>query len=137
MAKTATKSGKATKARTDVAAKDLAYYLSRPYHLLVWQDETEEGPYWASKVQELPGCTGDGETPEAALESLKESMRLWLEVAIQRGIPIPEPVSEEAYSGKFLQRVPKSVHRDLALRADREGMSLNAWVATVLAKFGT
>lgn len=69
--------------------KDLAYYLTLPDHLRVWQDSTEEGTYWASRVQELPVCLDDGETPAQAIESREINMRLWLTVALKKGNPIP------------------------------------------------
>ncbi len=41
-------------------------------------------------------------------------MHLWLEVSLEQGDAIPEPRSEAEYSGKFVVRVPRSLHRDLA-----------------------
>lgn len=37
-------------------------------------------------------------------------------------------------SGKFVARVPKSIHAQLAARAKMEGVSLNAMVLTLIAK---
>jgi hypothetical protein len=37
-------------------------------------------------------------------------------------------------SGKFLLRVPRELHRDLAKEAEAEGVSLNQHVATILAR---
>lgn len=58
---------------------------------------------------------------------IKEASSLWLESALKHGDPIPEP-GEEA-SGKFVVRVPKGVHAALARAAEREGVSLNLFVA--------
>ena len=44
---------------------------------------------------------------------IRDAMRGWLEVALEDGIPVPEPRPLEAYSGKFVARVPRSLHRDL------------------------
>lgn len=38
------------------------------------------------------------------------------------------------YSGKVNLRMPKSLHRDLARRAEREGVSLNQVIVTSLAR---
>lgn len=37
-------------------------------------------------------------------------------------------------SGKWLQRVPKKLHEELRNAAERDGVSLNMWCATALAK---
>lgn len=42
--------------------------------------------------------------------------------------------SEEEYSGKFLVRLPKSLHRQLAEEAEREGVSLNQWITAILSR---
>jgi len=50
------------------------------------------------------------------------------------GFPIPLPGSGGGYSGKFIQRVPKSLHARLAARAKQEGISMNSLVITFLAE---
>ena len=54
--------------------------------------------YWSNKdnafiaeVPELPGCLAHGETPEKALKSAKEAIRLWIDTAKEFGDPIPQP----------------------------------------------
>ena len=49
-------------------------------------------------------------------------------------LPVPEPGSGGSYSGKFIQRVPKSLHARLAARAKQEGVSMNTLVNTFLAE---
>ena len=49
---------------------------------------------------------------------------------------LPEPnirPSREEYSGKFVVRVPKSLHAALAAEAEAEGVSLNQLVVTKLS----
>jgi predicted HicB family RNase H-like nuclease len=41
---------------------------------------------------------------------------------------------EKAYSGKVNLRMPKSLHRDLARRAEEEGVSLNQFMVVALAR---
>jgi hypothetical protein len=48
-------------------------------------------------------------------------------------MPIPEPRPEEEYSGKFVVRVPRSLHRELVETAEREGVSLNQYINVALA----
>lgn len=89
---------------------------------------------WFAKVTEFTGCMTEGDTQGEALANLEDAMIGWLEAKLEDGDPIPAPSTVEDYSGKFLVRVPKSLHRDLARRADHEGVSLNQYVATALAR---
>jgi antitoxin HicB len=47
---------------------------------------------------------------------------------------VPRPGEADAYSGKWVQRVPRNLHRRLASRAKQEGVSLNTLAATILAE---
>ena len=49
-------------------------------------------------------------------------------------IPVPEPGSGGSYSGKFIQRVPRSIHARLVVRAKQEGVSMNSLVTSILAE---
>jgi antitoxin HicB len=42
--------------------------------------------------------------------------------------------AERAYSGKVNLRMPRSLHRDLARRAEEEGVSLNQLMVVALAR---
>jgi hypothetical protein len=48
-------------------------------------------------------------------------------------IPAPEPADDRDFSGRFLLRVPKSLHRTLAARSRREGISLNTYCVSALS----
>jgi hypothetical protein len=54
---------------------------------------------------------------------------------LDEGKNIPDPVNihELEYSGKFTLRLPKSLHRELALRAE-EGVSLNQFILYFISK---
>jgi predicted HicB family RNase H-like nuclease len=67
-------------------------------------------------------------------EMIQDAMRLWIETTIEQGLPIPEPRPLEVYSGRFVTRIPKSLHRELAEAAERDNVSLNAFVNVALAK---
>lgn len=106
--------------------------LRRPYRMVV-RGDPEEG--YLATAPELPGCVTAGETPEEAMALLRDAMYGWLVVAVERGDAVPEPAGEppQGYSGKFVLRVPKSLHRRLAERAEEEGVSLNQFALTCLA----
>jgi len=111
--------------------KTVEYYMGLPYTIELQRDP-EEG--WFVRVKELPGCMSQGETAEEAVEMIQDAMQGWLEVSLEMGDAIPEPRPEEDYSGKFVVRVPKSLHRQLVDAADREGVSLNQYINVALAQ---
>lgn len=92
----------------------------------------EEGGGYAVTFPDLPGCRSDGDTPEQALANGREALADWLAVAQEFGDDVPPPFS--SVSGKFVQRVPKSLHRQLVDRAKSEGVSLNTLVVSLVAE---
>ncbi len=112
--------------------KTLDYYMSLPYTVEVRHDEESEWP-WFAKVVELPGCMTEARTWEELLEMIEDAKSAWIEDALEQGDEVPEPPRED-YSGRVLLRMPKSLHRDLARQAKREGVSLNQFVTTSLAR---
>lgn len=103
-----------------------------------WSRElvADDSGRWIARVPELAGCFADGPTPAEALAQLDIVVGEWLAVRQQVGEPIPEPrkQSSDEYSGRFSVRVPRSLHRSLARRAETEGCSLNQLVTTLLAQ---
>jgi antitoxin HicB len=100
------------------------------YAIMVEPLAEADGGGWLASVPALPGCIGDGDTPEAALADAKAAIPEWLDAARAMGRAIPGPQS----LGQWRQRVPRSLHEKLKIIAAREGVSLNAYVANVLAE---
>ena len=61
-------------------------------------------------------------------------MEGWIETKLENGFSIPEPIDDEKYSGKFVLRLPKSLHKNLAIEAEKEGVSLNQYALYKLAR---
>ena len=108
-------------------------YLALPYTIEVIRDESDGYAGWFARVVELPGCMTQADDFAELGEMIEDAMRAWLEVALEDGQSIPEPGPAKSYSGKFVVRVPKSLHRTLVETAEKEGVSLNALVNVVLA----
>ncbi len=96
----------------------------------------DEGGGYLIEFPDLPGCMSDGETIEEALRNGRDAKSEWIAAMQEAGRPVPPPTSEgsEAYSGKWVLRTPKSLHRGLAERARQEGVSLNALAVAMLAQ---
>ncbi len=97
----------------------------------------EDGGGYLATVPELPGCISDGETYEEALQNVQDSIEAWIDTAKHRGQKIPEPYiyqESDRYSGKFIIRIPKELHKELAESAEEQGISLNQLVLCYLSK---
>jgi predicted RNase H-like HicB family nuclease len=109
-------------------------YLALPYRIRLVPDHWEDGTEgWFAEVEELPGCMSQGRTPDEAVERVRDAMAGWISVALEDGAAVPLPRGEDTHSGKFLVRLPRSLHAELAHKAEEEGVSLNQYVATTLA----
>lgn len=115
-------------------AKTLEYYMNLPYNKIIQEIHDESGHYFYGKILELDGCQSTGDTLEELNANLKEAMEGHIEVMLENKIDIPEPINEDNLSGKFVIRIPKSLHRRLVIEAEKEGVSLNQYAMYKLAK---
>lgn len=113
--------------------RTLEYYLNLPYKIEVFQSSDADDPGWVAVIPDLPGCITQAETFGKLEATIQDAKRTWLEGAIEHGIPISEPRSAEEFSGKFVVRVPRSLHRKLVETAEVEGVSLNQYINVALA----
>lgn len=94
----------------------------------------EEGGGYLIEFPDLPGCMSDGETIEETIENGKDAAACWISAAKESGRAIPKPGQLEKQSGKWVQRVPKSIHLRLVEKAKAEGVSLNTLVISMLSE---
>ena len=112
--------------------KTIDEYMKLPYPVELIPDADEGG--FSVAIPSLPGCLSVGETVEDAYRNIEDAKHEWLEAAIEEGIAIPEPDSLEDYSGQFKLRIPKTLHRQLALQSKREGVSMNQYCVYLLSQ---
>ena len=112
--------------------KTVEEYLKLPYTIETKKDS--DGTFFI-KVKELKGCMSVGESIQEAYEMIEDAMRSWIESMLEDGLSIPEPEidEEKSYSGKFSVRVPKWLHKKVALQAQENDVSMNLYVADLLA----
>jgi antitoxin HicB len=120
--------------------RTLAHYLELPYTVTVKSERNGERSDWTATVEELPACTARGQTPGDAVDSLRPAMERWLTAALadRREIPVPagqggKQPTPSSHSGRFLVRMPGTLHEQLARVAKHEELSLNRFVTNVLA----
>lgn len=108
------------------------YYVGLPYHVALARDGTEDAP-WSARVEELTGCTAAGATAVDAAAAVPDAIATWAAAALAEGREVPEPRSARSYSGRLLLRMPLSLHAELAQAAERDQVSLNAYITAQLA----
>jgi antitoxin HicB len=109
--------------------------LTRGYAIELYE---EDDGTWTALVPDLPGCVAAGDSAPEALDEVGDAIDAWIESARADGAPVPSPSrGDDEYSGRFVARVPKSLHRALASRASREGVSLNTLCVTALTQVAT
>lgn len=107
--------------------KNIEEYMKLPYNYIIQQINDESGEYYYAHVLEMDGCQSTGNTFKEAYDNLKDAMRGWIETKIDGGYDIPLPVKYNEFSGKFMVRIPKSLHYRLSIEAQQEGVSLNQY----------
>ena len=91
-----------------------------------WSEEDRE---YITTCPAFPGLSTFGETEEEALREGKIALAGFIATFEANKMPLPEPIVNEAASGKFQLRLPKSLHRLAVQMAQRERVSLNTYIA--------
>jgi len=103
-----------------------------PYPITVCYHLEDEG--YIATVPNLPGCSAFGSTEEEAVREAKVAAELWLDTAKNENRTIPSPTLSADYSGKFVLRVPRTLHHQLVELAEVEGVSLNSYVEFLISR---
>ena len=72
--------------------------------------------------------TFQGRTVEELERAFRESVEDYLAFCQERGETPDKP-----FSGRLMLRLPPELHREIYVRAQREGKSLNQWIADQLS----
>ena len=97
---------------------------------VTWSAEDQE---YVGLCTEFPSLSYLDEDRNAALDGIVDVVRQVVADMTENGEPIPEPIAEKPYSGKFQVRIPPHQHRILAIRAAEEGVSLNRYISAKLS----
>ena len=109
------------------------------YSHLVSPIAPADGGGFLFTMPDIPGVVGDGATELAAIKDGREAFLATVSALLDMGREIPAPTltaqdfAPLSASGKFVARVPRSMHIQLAARAKTEGVSLNTLVVTLIA----
>jgi predicted HicB family RNase H-like nuclease len=104
--------------------------LDQYTYRVTWSDEDNQ---CVGLCAEFPSLSWLDATPEKTLRGIRRVVAQAVKDMRTHGEPVPEPISRRRYSGKFMVRVPPEVHRQLAIEAAEEAVSLNRLVSTKLS----
>lgn len=95
---------------------------------------------WSPEDQEYIGLCAEfaslswlAKTPEKALKGIQKVVAEVVADLQASGEPVPVALAEKHYSGEFRVRIPPLLHRNLALMAAEQGVSLNRLASAKLA----
>jgi predicted RNase H-like HicB family nuclease len=107
----------------------------RPYRISIARGrDAAEGHEWTAQADELPGCQAHGDTVEEAVLAIGDAIDEWIEHALADGREVPDPRTSGSYSGRLMLRMPRSLHAELSGAAERDGVSLNQFIASSLQR---
>jgi antitoxin HicB len=99
------------------------------YSILLRKLSRAEGGGYLAEFPDLPGCMADGATPEEALMESQGALKSYLASIKKHGDKLPTPAESV-----WRQRAPKSLHHRLQIEAEREGVSFNTLVISMLSE---
>jgi len=96
-----------------------------------WSDE-DVG--FIATIPGIQGLSAFGESPDGALSELKVAAEAHFQSLKKAGKPMPVPGKVIPFSGQLRLRMPKSLHAELSQAAEDEGVSLNTYLISLLAR---
>jgi predicted HicB family RNase H-like nuclease len=97
---------------------------------VTWSEDDAE---YVGLCAEFPGLSWLASSHEAALKGIRSVVTEVVADMRKSGEPVPEPLAQRQFSGKFMVRVPPEIHRELAIEAAEAGVSLNRLATVKLA----
>ena len=106
------------------------------YSFIAHTYETDEGKEWYVEFPDIPGVVGGGKPQIEAVEDAFDNLEAHLSFLEEDGVDIPVPsfYPDDSYSGKFALRMSKSLHKRVAINANLEGVSINAYLNEAIAE---
>ena len=83
----------------------------------------DEGGGFLISFPHLPGCMSVGDTMAEAKKNAADAVASYLASCRKHNDPVPEPGSGGPASGKYLARLPKSLHAALIERTESQGQN--------------
>jgi predicted HicB family RNase H-like nuclease len=112
-------------------AKPKTHNPEKYSYRVIWSEEDQEH---VGLVAEFPSLSWLAPTTGEALNGITKLVaEVLADMAKSKETP-PEPLSLQKFSGKFMVRVPPRQHRELAMEAAENGVSMNRLISEKLSR---
>ena len=98
---------------------------------VTWSEEDNE---YIGLCVEFPSLSWLAATPEESLVGIRAVVADVVTDLQANSEPVPEPLATKSYSGRFMVRIPPTLHRQLAVEAAEAGISLNRLASARLSQ---
>lgn len=105
--------------------KDIKYYLKLNWSYTLEQSSHKGKKFFIIRVNELPGVCTDAKTVEEGMQEIQDVLKTTLELYLEQGDPIPEPIKKEDYKGNIAYRTSSERHFILAKLAQQQHVSMS------------
>jgi antitoxin HicB len=105
--------------------KDLKYYLKLNWSYTIEQSSHKGKRLYIVRVNELPGVCTDAKTIDEGMKNIQEALAAAIELYLEQGDEIPEPINKEEFKGKISYRTTSERHFSLAKLAQQRHISMN------------
>ena len=115
-------------------------YPFEAYSYVIGPIAAVDGGGFLFTMPDFSGLMADGATVEEAVAQGRDAFVSVVSALVDMGREVPAPAlraddfAPASASGKFVARIPKTLHTQLTTRAKVEGVSLNTLVLTFIAE---
>ena len=92
---------------------------------LQWNKDSNE---FLAEAPELETCIARAGTQKEVIDLMNENIERHLSLLEEQHLPVPVPFAEKNFSGQILVRIDPTFHRDIALQANIEGISMAQFI---------
>lgn len=97
---------------------------------VIWSDNDNE---YVGLCAEFPSLSWLSKSQTAAFNGIRKLVTDVIKDMRKTGESIPDAISTKKFSGKLMVRIPPELHRELAMNALEEHISLNRFISAKLA----
>ena len=94
-----------------------------------WSEEDQE---FVGLCSEFPGMSWLDEDPQQTFTGIMALVQECINDLMANQEQVPVPLTKKQYSGRFMVRIPPEQHRELAIQAAEQGISLNRLASSKL-----
>lgn len=104
--------------------------MNKYTYKVTWSEEDQE---YVGLCAELPSLSWLDESHEGAFQGIRHLVADTIADMRNNGEKVPEPLATKKFSGKYSLRMTQELHRELAIKAAEQNISLSRLINDKLA----